>query len=219
MAVKYDKLFSILKERNIKESELTKQAGFSGNIMTRIRRDEYVSLESIERICKVLGTRMDDILSFEEQHVWQVKDLDKLTAEQRHRNMQHIRNKDTSIEIKLRKALWHNGYRYQKNVKDLPGKPDIVLTKYHIVIFCDSEFFHGKDWSALQEQLKRGKNSEFWINKISQNMKRDDEVDKQLKALGWSVVRFWGKDISKNVEECVKTIEELIFEQKLQYED
>lgn len=148
-----------------------------------------------------------------------MKTLDRLTAEQRHKNMQHIRNKDTKIEVKLRKALWNKGYRYRKNVKDLPGKPDIVLGKYKIVIFCDSEFFHGKDWNELQEQLKRGKNPDFWIKKISGNMQRDDEVDKQLKALGWSVVRFWGKDISKNVDECVQTIEELIFEKKLQYED
>ena len=72
--------------------------------------------------------------------------MDRLTSEQRHRNMQNIRNKDTAIETKLRKALWAKGYRYRKNVKDLPGKPDIVLTKYHIAVFCDSEFFHGYDW-------------------------------------------------------------------------
>ncbi len=66
MAVKYDKLFKELKKRNMKEIELTKQAGFSGNIMTRIRRNEYVSLESIEKICKVLGTKVDDILNFSE---------------------------------------------------------------------------------------------------------------------------------------------------------
>lgn len=148
-----------------------------------------------------------------------MKKLDRLTAAQRHKNMQHIRNKDTAIEVKLRKALWDKGYRYRKNVNALPGKPDVVLTKYHIAIFCDSEFFHGKDWTALQEQLQRGKNPDFWIDKISRNMQRDDEVNKKLETLGWSVLRFWGKDISKNVDECVQTIEELIFEKKLQYED
>lgn len=145
--------------------------------------------------------------------------MDRLTKEQRHRNMQRIRNKDTEIEIKLRKALWAKGFRYRKNVKDLPGKPDIVLTKCRIVIFCDSEFFHGKDWPDLQEQLKRGKNPDFWIDKISKNMQRDDDVDKQLRALGWSVIRFWGKDISKNTDECIRTIEEIIFEKKLQNAD
>ena len=71
---------------------------------------------------------------------------DVLTPEQRRKNMQHIHSKNTKIEVILRKALWKKGYRYRKNYKELPGKPDIVLTKYKIAIFCDSEFFHGKDW-------------------------------------------------------------------------
>ena len=75
--------------------------------------------------------------------------MDHLTKEQRHKAMSRIRSKDTTIEIKLRKALWHSGYRYRKNYAVLPGKPDIVLTKYKIAIFCDSEFFHGKDWYTV----------------------------------------------------------------------
>lgn len=67
--------------------------------------------------------------------------MDNLTKEQRHRNMKNIKSKDTKIEVRLRKALWAKGYRYRKNDKKLPGKPDIVLSKYKIVIFCDSEFF------------------------------------------------------------------------------
>ena len=89
--------------------------------------------------------------------------MDRLTKEQRHKNMKNIKNKDTGIEMTLRKALWEKGYRYRKNDKRLPGKPDIVLTKYKIAIFCDSEFFHGKDWEALKLQLERGKNADFWI--------------------------------------------------------
>lgn len=71
--------------------------------------------------------------------------MDVLNPEQRRKAMQHVHSKDTSIEVKLRKALWHKGYRYRKNYNKLPGSPDIVLTKYHIAIFCDGEFFHGKD--------------------------------------------------------------------------
>lgn len=74
-----------------------------------------------------------------------VKTLDRLTPEQRHKNMKNIKSSDTKIEITLRKALWKKGYRYRKNYKKLPGKPDIAITKYKIAIFCDSEFFHGKD--------------------------------------------------------------------------
>ena len=145
--------------------------------------------------------------------------MDRLTKEQRHKNMSNIKNKDTSIEVKLRKALWEKGYRYRKNYKKLPGKPDIVLPKYKLVVFCDSEFFHGKDWEGLHEQLMRGNNAEFWIKKISQNRIRDEEINKQLKFMGWTVIRFWGKDIKKDVEQCVKVIEETIFEIMLNEKD
>lgn len=141
--------------------------------------------------------------------------MDRLTKEQRHRNMQNIKGKDTSIEIKLRKALWHKGYRYRKNVPTLPGKPDIVLTKYKLAIFCDSEFFHGKDWEVLKPRLERGNNAAFWVNKISRNRERDDEVNKRLLFMGWTVIRFWGTEINKDVELCIKVIEETIFELKV----
>ncbi len=130
--------------------------------------------------------------------------------------MSRIHRQDTSIEVKLRKALWNRGYRYRKNYKGLPGSPDIVLTKYHICIFCDSEFFHGKDWLVLRPKLERGNNPGYWVRKISRNMERDDEVDKKLLFMGWTVIHFWGKDILKNTDECIKVIEETIFEDRLQ---
>lgn len=139
---------------------------------------------------------------------------DNLTKEQRHKSMSHIKSKDTTIELKLRKALWENGYRYLKNCENLPGKPDIVLTKYRIAIFCDSEFFHGKDWEVLKPKLEQSSNSEYWINKISRNCIRDEEVNKKLLYEGWTVIRFWGNDIKKNTDECIKVIEETIFDMK-----
>lgn len=140
---------------------------------------------------------------------------DVLTKEQRHKNMKNIKGKDTKIEVLLRKALWNKGYRYRKNYKKLEGKPDIVLTKYKIAIFCDGEFFHGKDWEKLKERLKRGNNGEFWIKKIARNMERDDNINKRLQFEGWTVLRFWGDDIKKNTEDCVKTIEETVFDIKI----
>ena len=140
--------------------------------------------------------------------------MDRLTKEQRHKNMKNIRSKDTSIELKLRKELWRRGYRYRKNYTELPGKPDIVLTKYKIAIFCDSEFFHGKEWEVLKPQLEKGKNADFWIKKISKNQQHDDDINKQLQFLGWTVIRCWGKDIMKKTDECIQVIEENIFEQK-----
>ena len=95
-------------------------------------------------------------------------------------NMRKIHSKDTAIELLLRKALWHKGYRYRKNYKALPGSPDIVLTKYKIAIFCDSEFFHGKDWEILKLRLEKGKNPDFWVKKIERNRNRDYENDKKL---------------------------------------
>lgn len=141
--------------------------------------------------------------------------VDNLTVKQRRKNMQHIKSKDTSIELKLRKKLWSKGYRYRKNVNNLPGKPDIVLTKYKIVIFCDSEFFHGKDWDVLKLKLKKSNNSEYWIKKIKRNMQRDDEINKKLSFMGWTVIRFWGKDILTNIDECILVIEDAIWSQKI----
>lgn len=145
---------------------------------------------------------------------------DVLTPEQRKKNMQNIRAKDTKIEIALRKALWKRGFRYRKNYDKIPGKPDIVLVKQKIAIFCDSEFFHGKDWGVLKPRLEQGTNSEFWVNKIEKNMEHDDIVNKKLLYQGWTVIRFWGKDILKKPDECVKVIEEAIFDNSLrEYSD
>ena len=126
--------------------------------------------------------------------------------------MSHIRRKDTKIEITLRKALWKRGYRFRKNYKELPGSPDICLTKYKIAVFCDSEFFHGKDWSILRPKVERGNNGAYWVKKIQENIDRDDETDKKLLFLGWTVIHFWGKDILKNTDECIRVIEEAIFD-------
>lgn len=126
--------------------------------------------------------------------------------------MRKIRSKDTSIEMLLRKRLWHDGYRYRKNYKKLPGSPDIAITKYKIAIFCDSEFFHGKDWKQLKSRLERGKNPQYWIPHIEENMERDCRVDRELNSLEWTVIRFWGKDIKKDLDGCLQVIEETVFD-------
>lgn len=137
-------------------------------------------------------------------------------SEKSHKNMSHIKSKDTSIEVALRRALWKKGYRYRKNYKELSGRPDIALTKYKIAIFCDSEFFHGKDWEVLKPKLEKGKNPDYWIPKITRNMERDKEKDDALLFAGWTVIHFWGRDILRDTDECVRVIEETIFEQKIQ---
>ena len=132
-------------------------------------------------------------------------------SKQRHYNMSRIKGKDTSIEVCLRKALWKKGIRYRKNYGALPGKPDLALTKHKIAVFCDSEFFHGKDWEILRPRLEKGNNGNYWVDKIARNMERDWETDKKLLFLGWTVIHFWGTEILKNTDECVKVVEETIF--------
>ena len=140
--------------------------------------------------------------------------MDRHTPEQRRRNMQHVRAKDTSIELKLRKALWHAGIRYRKNWKELPGKPDIAITKYKIAVFCDSGFWHGRDFETKK---KPATNAEFWDKKIKRNMERDQEVNRELNGLGWRVIRFWDTDINKDIDGCVRTVKECIFDMKTKY--
>ena len=134
--------------------------------------------------------------------------MDNHTPEQRKKNMQAIKSKDTEIEIILRKELWSRGYRYRKNYKKLIGKPDIALTKYKIVVFCDSEFWHGKNYKESTDRI--GTNSEYWKQKIKRNMERDREVNKKLIADGWIVLRFWEKEIRKEFDSCISKIEEAI---------
>mgnify|MGYP000773341610 FL=1 len=146
--------------------------------------------------------------------------MSRYTDEQTHHIMRSVHSKNTNIEVALRKELWRQGYRYRKNVKTLPGKPDIVFTKYKLAIFCDSEFWHGKDWEVLRPKLSRGKNPDFWVKKIERNRQRDVDEERSLRAMGYTVLRFWGKDILSRPEECVQIIVDTLFEIKMQkYED
>lgn len=135
-------------------------------------------------------------------------------AGQRHYNMSRIRSQNTKIEIRLRKALWHLGIRYRINYSALPGKPDIAITKHRIAIFCDGEFWHGKDWQEKREKINS--NRDYWIPKIERNMMRDAQIDKELHALDWKVLRFWGMDIQKNLEACVCDVQSAILEDIIQ---
>ena len=130
--------------------------------------------------------------------------MDKLTTEQRRRNMQAVRSTGSKIETALAKALFGKGFRYRKNDKSVFGKPDLTLKKYRLAVFADGEFWHGKDWEIRKSDHKS--NKEFWIQKIERNIQRDEEVnDKQLND-GWKVVRFWGNEINKNLNSCITKI-------------
>lgn len=128
--------------------------------------------------------------------------MDCMTPEQRHKAMVSNRSKNTSIEVTLRKALWHCGIRYRKNYKLLNYSVDIAITKYKIAIFCDGDFWHGKDFDEKVFHT----NKKFWTEKIKRNMERDLEATIRLRDNGWQVLRFWEKDIKKNLNECVKEV-------------
>jgi len=130
------------------------------------------------------------------------------TPEQISYNMRRVKCKDSVIEVALRKELWRRGLRYRKNDKSVLGKPDIVFKGKRIAVFCDSEFWHGYDWDSRKSEIKS--HQDFWFRKIEQNIKRDTEVTAGLKAKGWTVLRFWGKDIKKNAATCVDVIENAV---------
>ena len=136
--------------------------------------------------------------------------MDVLTPEQRHKCMSRIKSENTSIEVRLRKALWGEGIRYRKSYSKLPGKPDIAITKHRIAIFCDGELWHGKDWKDKKNRIKT--NSDFWIKKIESNIARDTENEKKLERMGWTVIRFWGKEIEKTLTDCVNEVKAAIYE-------
>jgi len=105
------------------------------------------------------------------------------------------RKKDTTHEVLLRRALWRVGLRYRKHVSCLPGNPDLVFARARVVVFCDGDFWHGRNWGHLKSQLEQGYNAAYWLAKIGRNRKRDRQTSALLEALGWTVLRLWETDI------------------------
>ena len=140
--------------------------------------------------------------------------MDRLTPEQRKKNMQHVKSKNSKIEITLRLALWKKGLRYRKNVRSIFGCPDIAFISLKIAVFCDSEFWHGYDWENRKHDFKS--HQDFWIPKIERNMARDKEVTEKLTSEGWTVIRFFGNEIKKNLENCVKIVINAVNQKKLE---
>lgn len=134
--------------------------------------------------------------------------MDNHTPEQRRKNMQAVKNKDSKIELLLRKALWNNGIRYRKNVNTVFGHPDIAFKGKKIAVFCDSEFWHGFDWENKKNEIKTRR--DFWIPKIERNIARDFEVNNRLTEDGWVVIRFWGNDIRKSTDACAADVKSVL---------
>lgn len=133
--------------------------------------------------------------------------MDRITKEQRSKNMQAVKSSGSKEELALTKALWSLGYRYRKNNKTVFGKPDITFKSQKIAIFIDSEFFHGKDFETKK---KPATNAEFWDKKIRRNIERDKEVNEFLLQSGWLVLRFWSTEVRKNLEHVVDIIRKTV---------
>lgn len=129
--------------------------------------------------------------------------------------MQAVKSNGSKIEKMLGKALWAKGLRYKKNDKTVYGKPDFTYRKYKVAVFCDSEFWHGKDWE--RKQFEHKSNIKFWHQKIERNIERDKEVNQELLTSGWKVIRFWGKQIEKDLLNCVVKVENVIHDTRKNY--
>lgn len=128
---------------------------------------------------------------------------ERISSKKRSYIMSRINSQDTKIEVILRKALWSLGYRYRKNDRSVFGTPDICFKKKKLAVFCDSSFWHGKDYlNGTIPASNRG----YWIKKLERNIERDKEVNKALKADGWKVIRFWDEKINTDLAQCVSEI-------------
>ena len=136
--------------------------------------------------------------------------MDRITVAKRKRLMSKVKNKNTDIERKLRKILWDNKLRYRKHYKIL-GRPDIAFPGYKIAIFCDGNFWHGKQFAREGKKY-----NDYWFEKISQNIKRDRFVTRSLEKSGWKVIRFWKDEIKEHPTKCLATVLQAVHERKIQ---
>ncbi len=118
--------------------------------------------------------------------------------------MAHVRLKKGKAETLLAKKLWRQGLRYRLNYKNLPGSPDIAVTKHKLAVFVDGEFWHGYQWEERKPRLKA--NREYWIEKIEENIARDKRNDALLEKEGWTFLHFWEKEVLKDTDDCVQKI-------------
>jgi DNA mismatch endonuclease (patch repair protein) len=120
------------------------------------------------------------------------------------------RARDTKAEMLLRRQLWKQGLRYRLHDPALPGKPDIIFSKARVVIFCDGDFWHGRNWRSRKDKLAGGANARYWLAKIEANIQRDRKRNRQLRALGWTVLRFWETEILRDVHRVTRAAREAV---------
>ena len=134
--------------------------------------------------------------------------MDKLSGQQRHKNMVANKSRGTRPELLFGKLLWNAGVRYRKNDQGVKGTPDFSVRKYRAAIFCDGEFWHGRDWETRKKDIKS--NRDYWYPKIDRNIKRDKEINSELEKGGWKVFRFWESELKNDTERCLNEVLEYI---------
>jgi DNA mismatch endonuclease (patch repair protein) len=120
------------------------------------------------------------------------------------------RRQNTTPEMLLRKALWRRGHRYRVQSSKLPGRPDIVLARYRVIVFCDGDFWHGRNWRQRKKKLSGGWNAEYWVAKIGRNRTRDRVVNRTLRMIGWRVIRVWESDVKRDPDQVAEKISKLL---------
>lgn len=116
-------------------------------------------------------------------------------------------SQDTEPEMLLRRTLWHRGHRYRVHYDELPGEPDIAFPSKKVAVFCDGDFWHGRNWEEQRERLASGNNPDYWIKKIDANRQRDRKRNGQIRERGWTVVRLWESDIKEDPEAAADQVE------------
>jgi DNA mismatch endonuclease, patch repair protein len=135
--------------------------------------------------------------------------MDKLSRQERSRNMSHIRSADTAIEVTLRRALWGRGARgYRVHPKSVHGKPDLVFTRWRLAVFVDGCFWH----SCPECFVAPSSNQDYWGPKIARNVERDGEVSAVLEESGWRVLRIWEHEIERDLEGAVRAVTDCLTE-------
>ncbi len=137
------------------------------------------------------------------------------TTPARSKQMGRIRSANTKPERRLRQALWQMGLRYRLCYTKIPGKPDLVFVGKKLAVFVDGEFWHGYDWANKRAKIKT--NQAFWWPKIERNLQRDREVNAQLAALGWTVLRFWEQQVQHELGTCVSQVLAHLTQQSADY--
>jgi DNA mismatch endonuclease (patch repair protein) len=113
---------------------------------------------------------------------------------------------NTRCELVLRRELWRRGLRYRIHFGALPGRPDIIFAKQRLAIFCDGDFWHGRDLEARLARLSQGHNASYWVAKVRRNVERDHRQTRTLRGLGWVVLRFWETDVLRRTDDTVSQI-------------